>query len=496
VDPIEAFFDMLAEAVDRDAARQDMEERKRSAEQWNSNAQKRIDEFSCRMEFTKERAEEIPALEKALELGSNEINGLQAEIDENTEKIDLLKHRLAQSRGELTYLLRQIYNMTDTFLNALDETGKLRRGAIGTEEGDITVPKSFAGSLRMAADCSKLTPSRRRAVTERREQYLKSCESVNACDSPGQRARRRKGKDEHRKRFEQARHAHQMQCEHQDERQRHFLRDVARPFLIANGYMHIPRSPSGVSSVESVVPFPVETHPKGDWSEQQEPLELTESALRLDPAHAELWQKGRKKMSKLRADLDDHREKYARRLEIHLYAFSNSTKAQLDKAMEPQLKMLPDDRQRRIEDDTRRIDALYARVRNETKDSAIQDLLLSPSWAGSGVDVAPSQASTLKPFKARYKLQLKDRDIKRWNRGVTRAKPVGKHGSPGGKKPKSGKPAPSAFAELPSPTPSEAMGVGEHPSMLSPTAVQRRLRRLSANRTQLRRQVKIDGGPT
>ena len=134
---------MLVEAVDRDTARVSIEEKLRAYEEGIGQAQKDLTESTYRAEFLETRLTTEPALEKALELANNKIEGFRFEIKAYSEQKDLLKRRLVQSTQELSRLFRQIYALTDTFFSSLDEAGNFRIEIDGSDE-DVKVPEDFS----------------------------------------------------------------------------------------------------------------------------------------------------------------------------------------------------------------------------------------------------------------------------------------------------------------------------------------------------------------
>lgn len=105
-DHIGALFDMLADAIDRYAAQQLMEDQLPGIGDVIRKAHRQMDELFCARDSVEERAKTMPALQIALEGSAQTIERLQMEIDQNVELQQLLKQRLRKSRQQLSSTLR------------------------------------------------------------------------------------------------------------------------------------------------------------------------------------------------------------------------------------------------------------------------------------------------------------------------------------------------------------------------------------------------------
>ena len=247
-----------------------------------------------------------------------------------------------------------------------------------------------------------------------------------------------------------------MQCKHQEERERLLLDTLVRPFLVEAGRMHVGRQASDASSAlpEDVQLLDTTTQRVSDRVLELPPI------VSLHQIRPELndWLEGRRQIKRWQNRLNILASERSLRLANLLYTKPNLTGEEFDRIMAPTLLgKSPHAREQQYSGNLEKAKKWYAGVRDDNKKAQMPDPPLSPEWAGSVGDYSSlSKASTLRPLIEPRRIELRRRDIRRWNRGVARQTPDGPHGSPGGNRPEGPKPSPKAIAILQSPTPGEA----------------------------------------
>lgn len=248
----EYFFEMLAEAVDRDLTQESIRQRLEEATQTLKRAQKELNEVTCVQVFVSARVSVIPELDKDLEARNQFIHEHGRQMAETIEEQELLQ-RLADSREELRRLFHWIY---DCF-NALIDSGELLRGMEGyslvTPRDNIVVPDQFISCLRLNTDCSRqiLKQSLHR-LRQTRQEFLRVSKSIQTISSARELDKARLGKAQSLLDLRRRKDIIQIQRPQQDERDTRFLRDHAQPFLTSIGRFHSNRSLSAASSRSDV----------------------------------------------------------------------------------------------------------------------------------------------------------------------------------------------------------------------------------------------------
>ena len=478
-DPIDEFFAMIEEAIDRDAARRDMEEVLRNTEVEIDANEKKVEEIGAFVRFIEgQMGSGIEDLEPALDKSQAEFYKYENEAKIHGKDREFLKRRLVLAARQMTELLGRVYEESGRFLVSLGEGGRLEDGTV--------VPKEFTRFLRTTADCARPLATKWERVKELRKEFLKVSKAAKTVVA-SQRSKIIDQRQQMWGELKQLEREYAKQSKHQDKREREFLRGVARPWLMQTGRIYPERRWSEVSSTEDVEPF------KPELGKRYE----TAPTSKLEVIRPELhhFLHGRRETAKWRNHVDSHKSRYSIRLAQHLYAYPNSSKEELDRTLQQELKHLkgrtPKEQGNQLESNLAKIQEFYTAVQAEEKKKGTLDLPLSPDWAGSSFDVTPSQASTLKPYLEPRKLASRQRDIRRWNRRVARAQPDPEDpdGSPGGRGPVGPGPEPPAFAAKPSPTESECK-YGAEVTTLSSKSRQKWVKRLSARRPQWRQSAR------
>jgi hypothetical protein len=475
-DPTDEFLAMIEEAIDRDAARRGMEELLRNTEAEIDGCEKNVEELGAFVQFIEGQIKEgMEDLEMALEKYRADVAKYEAEMEMHAKDRELLKRRLTQAGEQMAELLGRVYEGSGVFMLSLEEGGRMRNGT--------AVPKEFTKFLRAIADCAQPLAAKVKRVKELRKDFLKASKAAKMTIASPQLSRKNK---ERRKMWEELKSLERecaKQSKHQDQRERDFLRGVARPWLVETGRMYPVRRASEVSSIEEVEPFEPEEGLKYDTA----PI----SKLGEIRPELQLFLHGRRETAKWRDHVQSHKSRYSTRLAHYLYSYPNSSREELDRTLQQELKQLkgraPKEQEKQLEANLAELEKFYTAVQSEERSKGTLELPLSPEWAGSTFDVTPSQASTLRREIEPKKLASKRRDIRRWSRRVARARPISENpdASPSGRNPVGPKPEPPAFAARPSPTESECK-YGAEVSTLSPKSRRKWVTRLNTRRPQWR----------
>lgn len=132
--------------------------------------------------------------------------------------------------------------------------------------------------------------------------------------------------------------------------------------------------------------------------------------------------------------------------------------------------------------EVQRRQAGYDDVRAQAKEAEIEDLPLTPDWAASDFDAAPSQANSAVYEMGPADQRRRAMRVRRWDRQTTRARPFGV----GNKVTPAPAISPEHYRRLSSPRMYES--TGNMSPELSRSAYTRRIRRMSAVAAHLRRQ--------
>ena len=486
-DPVEQFIEMLIEAVDRNEARECIEESLQQIDEWTTHDYKTIEELSCRVKFLEPIAvaePHVPALERVLAQHKGEIAKYRAEMENNTEKEEMLRRRLTQSSRELAELLRQIFDASDGFLNALDETGTL--GAFHDDRGNlkegVVVPKAFASGLRMAADRSRLFISNRKNTDQTHKEWMTACNAARASASPAQRSRRRKPRSEKFKVWHREEKDQKLQTKLQEEREKDLLTGVVWDFLVANNLVIIERGVSDESSEEGAERTRADPQ-RSPRSHQEYANDSAHRAAVLQP-----WLTDRRDLLRQRKHLEMSRELYDKELAEHLYAYPRSTKADFDVMHRKKAKFDQEENERVMTEAIEDIANDYTATREAAR-ADVRNLLLSPDWAASANDVEPSLASTLAPYLQSPRLDPKRREVRRYGRDVARRVDLARNPSTSPTSPSSKNLLPSHSGDLP--------WDGVDTTTLGSPSRKRRVRHMSAVAANLRAHFdRAQDGPT
>ena len=414
-DPVEQFIEWLTEAIDRDEARESIEEELKQIDQRNKVDYKEIEELSCHVEFLEPIAAGEPALERALDKHRNEIARRRAILEKNAEQEELLKRRLAQSTRELAELFRQMYDASDEFLTSADEKGRLRGfyDSRGNLREDVEVPKHLVSGLRMAADCSRLVVSNREKVDKAHKEWMAACNAAKEATSPGQQSRRSKCKSEKFKVWHREEKDYKLQSKLQEQREKDLLTDVVWYFLTTNGLSMKERALSEASSEADVERFRADPQ----WGSRFHEENTGDGAQRARILQS--WLTDRRDLQLQRKQLDRTRQLYDKELVKHLYAYPRSTIADFDAVFRDKTNFDQAKNERELNDAIAVIENEYHATRAAMR-ADVRNLLLSPYWAGSANDVAPSEASTQAPYLQSPRLDLTRREVRRYGRDVGR----------------------------------------------------------------------------
>lgn len=459
---------------EKNAAREYMIDLLRDMEVPVDDREKEIEILSARIEFLNAQKEFAKDLEIQLNEDRATIEQYKKEIEKSLEEQKLLRFRKWQSSRHLSELLNQVYGLTNIFLFALDKSGKLNDGTM--------VTRGFTTALREAADCSRPLA----AEWARLEKLRRECHDTRGlpatADLPGGESNEDGSRENLWVKLHHAEMAYAKLRAHQDERERHFLGTIAHPFLIDIGRIRNHRRASLASSVEDLVSYnpqpSAEAPPIPPLGERKPELEE--------------FLHGRRELKKWRSRLDSHHSRYSSRLATFLYAWPQSGKENLENDLREELKgKTIQDKEKQLRNNIRLLEDFYRKVGGGTGVEDTPDLLFTAEWAGSVFDVAPSQASSLRPHVEKFKSQTKSRDIRQWYRSVTRLQPDGPDGSPGGRRRIQPEPYPPTLDALPSPRESEVWD-GAPSSTLTRERMRLRIQSLNNEREQLRQHFTKD----
>ena len=471
LDKPETFLHLLVDAVDREAARKDMQRRLQEVEGQISGSQKAIDHLHSCVTFFKSIVAEVPTLAAVIQTDSELIEQHRADLTSRGETKTLLKRRMMQWQHQQHALMKQLYDIVDVFLHALDHTGDFR----GTN-----VSKEFASNLRTAANCSRSIEIVRNRLMRTRQQLLGRY-----------RKRQRAARRFHGiKRLQESQEALDMQCKYQQERESLLLEKFAHPFLVDAGLIFVPRRWSDASSKSSVTSIGI--HPDRSWSGVQGLLETVDDGVQHETEELESWLHARGSVLTQRTALQNFTDEYADRLAYLLYAYPNATQAEHDVLVEQDIEMDPYENVHNIQRELLRREHEYEEARRRANDAGVQDRPLTADWAGCYYDVDPSQGSSFIYRTQNTDVEAKKRRIQRWNRQLARSRPFGEAG--GKRRPSPPPLSPSYLCALQSPS-LRSGSFGAVESTLSPQARRRRVRHMSAIAADLRRQFQIVGGP-
>lgn len=162
------FIAMLVEAVDRNIAREAMDEQLQSCISAINQGKKQNDEISCIVDFLRPMANSVLPLERRLAALTRDMNGNKKVIEEFAQERDLLNHRLRQSQHQLSRLMGQIYDeLMDVLYSLQDGILPVFVDESGKERQSVELSQGLAIDLHTAKDCSSaLLNSRKNAWGE------------------------------------------------------------------------------------------------------------------------------------------------------------------------------------------------------------------------------------------------------------------------------------------------------------------------------------------
>ena len=419
-EPIEAFFDLLVEAIERDEARQDMQGRLQTIEAELSEGRRILDEQMCVVEFLQTRVAEIEELVLSLRLASDKIETLQSQIQERVEMQNLLKRRLNQSHHPLSALFRQICSSADNFLGSIDAEGRFK-GSVDGFGGEIVVPKDFANSLRMMTDCSHRLATRTHLVRSARHDLIKANHSTKLARSSQQRTsavQKRSLKYDAVKDIEEIIHS---QHKHQAEREQKFLVDHAKPLLIHINRMKRDHRLSDASSTSNVLLS--SPHRNDQWSQKQHVKTVPDDGLQADTDKVASLRESRCDVKYARKNLETQQRGYADLLGGHLYCNRTSNKEEFDVLWEAWYEQNPHEQKSGYQDDLLGFQEYYKKDLDDAN-TVDKSVLLRSDWAGSSAsDVEASQSPTTKYSMEPERAERRARIVRRYSRNVARRGP-------------------------------------------------------------------------
>ena len=381
-------------------------------------------------------------LEKWLGQYKTNIESTKLAIEDPYKELELLKRRLRQSRRQLGVRFRRIYASADSFLQSIDPMGQLQIEVDGSPR-QVNVPLGLAANLRVITQCSEHLTSNPSRIERTRRNFLEASRSVKYSHSEQQRRRRRDRTLRRHERLAYEKGVDAMQRLHQQELERQFLSENAKPFLVEIKRLLDVRRASVASSICNVPLLRPGERPISDWSDIQPVEDVPGNDTGLYSEGLQPWKQSRRAVQHRKTQHNADLEVYLDGLIDHLLAFPRATREDYDTYLEQNYNGLHPmqrfDLHKAALEDLRKF---YNEEREVAKADGLSGVLLSPSWAASNDDVDPTQSpTTLYQFQP-HNVLARGRTIRRYCRRVARQPSLARHNE-GPTTPSSSNPAPS-----------------------------------------------------
>lgn len=431
---------MLCEASDRTTAQRGLEEQLQEVRQVLQRAYKELDVISCQCRFIEEIGVRVPVLKRALDIYSDQIAQYETLIEEQTNAQDLLKERLLQSRQQSCKLFHLIHTAADAFLLSMEKKRKLARSVVGTSKDAVIVPTQLSSSLRVMTDCyiQRVQPASQRLKQIRRE-VLELSKTIEETSLPAQRGDAKAKRRQMFRSLRRQENKYEIQRSQQDQQERQFLDDHARPFLIECKKMPPADIRSETSSTFELAQ--IEGRPKEHWSGLQVLSNIPNHRIWPDTEKVADLRHARRELHGQRSGTEEERRQYAIALAGFLYMNRACSKEDFDATWAQNTGIAYDVHMKAMENHLVACQNQYDEELNSAS-SDEKNGLVQADWAATRVDDdQPDESPTTKHHLSSPQKRKRSKAVTKYGRDVARRKPswispsIGPSASPNSKNP-------------------------------------------------------------